>query len=186
MILSDYDLTNAITHKRIVIRPFSRETIRENGIDMRLADEIAHHRELGDGFVLDPTNQRHVGSTYAITKRARRFTIKAKEQVLLSTLEYLELPDDIMGFVEIRSTWARHGLSVPPTIIDAGFKGNITLEVINNAPYAIELKPKQRFAHIVFMKTNNRVFNSYSGRYMGQRGVRMPKLIKREAAQRDR
>ena len=81
-------------------------------------------------------------------KNSRRLIIKANEQVLFSTIEYIELPDDIMGFVEVRSTWARHGISLPPTIIDAGFKGTVTLEAINNAPYAIALKPKQRFAHL--------------------------------------
>ena len=77
-----------------------------------------------------------------------------------------------MGFVELRSTWARHGISLPPTIIDAGFKGTVTLEAINNAPYAIALKPKQRFAHVIFMKTSNKVMNSYSGSISGRSGMR--------------
>ena len=70
-----------------------------------------------------------------------QIVIGAKEQVLLSTLEHVTLPDDLVGMVELRSTWARHGLSMPPTIIDAGFSGTVTLEVINNAPYKIGIKP---------------------------------------------
>ncbi|MCL4379093.1 MAG: dCTP deaminase [Candidatus Marsarchaeota archaeon] len=182
MILSDYDLMNAIRNKRIVIRPFDKETLRENGIDLRITDQVAHHNEFKKGFVLDPANPRHVRSSYRIVKRAKNIVIGSREQVLLSTNEYVELPDDVMGFVEIRSTWARHGLSMPPTIIDAGFKGDITLEVINNAPYAIALRPKQRLAHIIFEKVNNRVDNVYSGRYLGQRGIRIPKVIKWESA----
>ncbi len=104
--------------------------------------------------------------------------IASKEQVLLSTLEYIEVPDDVAGFVELRSTWARHGLSMPPTIIDAGFKGTITLEVINNAPYAIKLRPGQRFAHVIFVKLQNKAGNTYSGFYKGQRGVKLPQVIK--------
>ncbi|MEM3296699.1 MAG: hypothetical protein QXG73_01335, partial [Candidatus Micrarchaeaceae archaeon] len=83
-----------------------------------------------------------------------------------------------VGFVELRSTWARHGLSMPPTIIDAGFSGNVTLEVFNNAPYGILLKPKTRFAHIIFAATMNKVKNTYKGKYLGQRGIRLPKTIK--------
>ena len=67
---------------------------------------------------------------------------------------------------------------MPPTIIDAGFKGTITLEVINNAPYAIKLRPKQRFAHVIFVKLQNRTGNTYSGFYKGQRGIKLPQVIK--------
>lgn len=178
MILSDYDLANALRHKRIVIKPLSKESIRENGIDFRLSDEIARHSKQNKNFILDPENEDHVKHSYFIERNAKRLVIGANEQVLLSTIEHIELPDDIMGFVEIRSTWARHGISLPPTIIDAGFKGTVTLEAINNAPYAIALKPKQRFAHVIFMKTNNRVMNSYNGRYLGQNGIKLPKVLK--------
>jgi dCTP deaminase len=87
------------------------------------------------------------------------------------------MPDNLMGFVELRSSWARHGLSMPPTIIDAGFKGDITLEVINHSTHNIALKPGVRFAHIIFAATMNRVKNTYSGKYLGQRGIRTPKLL---------
>jgi dCTP deaminase len=186
LILSDYDLSNALRYKRIVITPLSKESIRENGIDFRLSGEIARHRRYDKGFVLDPENEEHVNHSYTLEKNSRRLIIKANEQVLLSTIEYIELPDDIMGFVELRSTWARHGISLPPTIIDAGFKGTVTLEAINNAPYAIALKPKQRFAHVIFMKTSNKVMNSYSGKYLGQNGIKLPKVLKKNGKGKDR
>ncbi len=186
MILSDYDLANAIKSKRIVVRPFFRETLRENGIDFRLSNEIAHHPSHFNNFTMDPENPAHIRESYKVTKSAGRLLVASHEQVLLSTLEYIEMPDDLMGFVEIRSTWARHGFSMPPTIIDAGFKGTITLEVINNAPYTIALTPGQRFAHVIFMKTNNKVESVYRGRYLGQKGIRLPKVIKRKSSEIDK
>ena len=157
MVMADFDLMAAIQTKRLVIEPFHKDSIRENGIDFRLDDEVARHKEFYKDFTLDPTNPDHVANTYEITKRPGFMIINAHEQVLLSTEEYLEMPDDVVGFVELRSSWARHGLSMPPTIVDAGFKGTVTLEVVNNAPYAIKLYPGMRFAHIIFIKTNNRV-----------------------------
>ena len=94
-----------------------------------------------------------------------------------AAMERLKMPDDIVGFVELRSTWARHGLSMPPTIIDAGFEGNVTLEVVNNAPYGIKLRPMQGFAHIIFVKTSNRVRKPYAGKYLNQSGIRIPKKV---------
>ena len=178
MILSDFDLMNVIKSKRLKIEPFNKEIVRENGIDFRLADEIAHHKEMGDSFVMDPTDPVSIANAYTIKKKQKELVIKPHEQVLLSTLEYVGFPDDIAGIVELRSTWARHGLSMPPTIIDAGFHGNVTLEVFNNAPYSIRLRPKMRFAHIIFLKTTSRVLNAYSGSYYDQKGIKLPKAVK--------
>ncbi len=176
--LSGFDIYNLVDTGRLVITPFDRNMVRENGIDFRLADEIAHHKTASEGFVLDPSNESHISASYEVSKNSDSLILQAHEQVLLSTLEYVKVPDDVAGFVELRSTWARHGLSMPPTIIDAGFEGNITLEVVNNAPYGIMLKPNTPFAHIVFNKLSNRASVPYSGTYSGQRGVRLPKLIR--------
>lgn len=179
MILSDYDINGMIKMKRLVIKPFYNDTVRENGIDMRLAPEIAHHKDMGPDFIMDPSSSdEDIKECFKLKRNAKELIIGSKEQVLLSTHEYIEVPDDVAGFVELRSTWARHGLSMPPTIIDAGFKGTITLEVINNAPYAIRLKPKQRFAHVIFVKLQNKTANAYSGFYKSQRGIKLPQVIK--------
>ncbi len=178
MILSDFDLRNYIGSHRLVVKPFEEELVRENGLDLRLGNEIGiHNPELKEDFVLDPSNEEHLKREYIVTKDNDRLVIPSKSQVLLTTQEFLEMPDNLMGFVELRSSWARHGLSMPPTIIDAGFKGDVTLEVINHSNHAIALKPSVRFAHIIFAITMNRVSKQYSGSYLGQRGVRTPKPL---------
>ncbi len=179
MILSDYDLDNAIRAKRLIVKPFQKDSIRENGLDLRLDDEIAtRNPKHTEKMIFDPTNPDHVKDEYILKKGGKKLVIRPREQVLLSTVEYLKLPDDVMGFVELRSTWARHGLTMPPTIIDAGFAGTITLEVINNAPYSMALTPGIRFAHIIFAATLNTVTNAYKGSYFNQRGVKLPKVLK--------
>ncbi|MGB9732892.1 MAG: dCTP deaminase [Candidatus Micrarchaeia archaeon] len=179
MILSDFDLENMIKDKRLVIKPFDREIIRENGIDLRLADEVAFHNPImGEDFVIDPSNEEHVQKEYIIEKNKKAIILPPRQQVLLSTLEYIKMPDNLIGFVELRSTWARHGLIMPPTIIDAGFEGTITLEVFNASLYKIKLRPKLRFAHIIFAVTMNRVKNTYKGSYNKQKGIFKPKIIR--------
>jgi len=178
MILSDFDLKNMIKNDRLRIEPFSKDIIRENGIDFRLADEIAHHAKTPKGFIMDPSDEKSIQKGYNIIKGAKSLIIKPYEQILLSTYEQITMPDDIAGIVELRSTWARHGLSMPPTIIDAGFNGTITLEVFNNAPYAIKLIPLVRFAHVIFLKTTSRVLNLYNGKYNKQKGIKLPQAIK--------
>ncbi|MDP7975118.1 MAG: dCTP deaminase [Thermoprotei archaeon] len=175
MMLSDFDLKNLIASGRLVVEPFSEEVVRENGLDLRLSDEVARHQ--GREEPLDPSKEEDVLRSYTVSK-SETYVVQPGEQVLLSTLERLEMPDDLMGLVELRSTWARHGLSIPPTIVDAGFRGTITLEVVNNAPYGLLLKRGQRFAHVVFARTLSRVERPYGGFYSGQRGVTLPKKIR--------
>lgn len=84
------------------------------------------------------------------------------------TKERLVFPDDLMAFVELRSTWARRGLILPPTIVDAGFKGNLTLEIF--ATLGVKIPYGERFAHLIFAKTSGPA-EPYRGKYQGQSGV---------------
>ena len=174
MILSDFDLRNYIRSGRLIIQPFEPSTIRENGVDLRLGGEVAHLHNL-DKLVDTRKGDLNLQIFYSI-ERGDEFVIKAHEKVLLTTLERIKLPGDIMAFVELRSSFARLGLMIPPTIIDAGFEGNITLEV-EGSSFPIKIYKGERFAHIIFAKTLNPVERPYRGRYQGQTGVTLPKLI---------
>ncbi len=178
MILSDFDLENYIREKRLVVKPFEKEIIRENGIDLRLSDEVARHNPARPATkIVDPSDADSIKDEYVVEKRQKEMVIEPLTQVLLSTHEIVGLPDNLMGFVELRSTWARHGLFMPPTIIDAGFQGNVTLEVFNSSRFPILLRPKVRFAHIIFAATLNRVRNAYKGAYLNQKGIHLPKKL---------
>lgn len=84
------------------------------------------------------------------------------------TAEYIKMPDDLMAFVELRSTWARKGFFIPPTIVDAGFAGNITLEIVSFAgePFPVG----ERFAHLIFAQLSSSA-EPYLGKYQGQTGI---------------
>lgn len=90
------------------------------------------------------------------------------------TREVLELPDDLMAFVELRSSWARQGFFLPPTIVDAGFKGNLTLEMLAFMEHP-RVAVGKRFAHLIFAKTTGPC-EPYRGMYSGQRGITESKL----------
>jgi len=78
----------------------------------------------------------------------------------------------------LRSTLARYGLIIPPTVVDAGFEGNLTIEVVNNSGNYIVLRPGIRFLHVILVKTEGEV--KYLGKYLGQKGVTLPKGLKDE------
>lgn len=172
MILSDFDLRNYIRSGRLVVEPFDEMTVRENGLDLRLGNEICELLSVGE--VLDPFKEVDLSKYYRCWKFSE-VVIKPFGVYLLSTVEYIKVPPELMAFVELRSTFARLGLSIPPTIIDGGFEGQITIELHGSA-FPINLRAATRFLHVVFSKVVSPIERPYSGKYQGQRGVRLPKL----------
>jgi dCTP deaminase len=73
--------------------------------------------------------------------------------VLVPTLEWVSLPQDLMGAVTARSTWAREGLSIATaTLIEPGYQGIVTLELANLGEIPIALYPGLEIAQIAFAK----------------------------------
>lgn len=170
MILSDFDLWNYIKNRRLRVEPFTEDVVRENGLDLRIGKQIA--RMKNSDKVFDTRNDENI-SEYYVVEEADSFVIYPREHVLLHTLEYISLPLDLMGFVNLRSSYARVGLSIPPTIIDANFEGQLTIELVGG-DFPVKLYAGDRFLHVVFAKLSSPVEKPYKGRYQGQRGVRLP------------
>lgn len=84
------------------------------------------------------------------------------------TREVFRLPDDLMAFVGVRSSWARRGFLVPPTIVDAGFQGDLTIEIARLGD--ADLTCGERFLHLIFARTTGPCV-PYRGKYQGQRGI---------------
>jgi len=99
--------------------------------------------------------------------------------VLATTLENIAIPDRLMAFCELRSTFARLGISIPPTIVDAGFSGNLSIELLGrSAP--VRLYPETRFLHIAFAELSMPLKKLHTGKYYEQTGVTIPTIDKNE------
>ena len=170
LILSDFDLWAYIKGGRLIIEPFDESIVRENGLDLRIGRMVARMKKTDKP--LDTRNTEKIEEFYII-EEGEDFIIRPHEHVLLHTLEYIKLPVDLMGFVNLRSSYARVGLTIPPTIIDANFEGELTIELVGG-DFPVKLYSGDRFLHVVFAKLSSAVEKPYQGRYQGQRGVRLP------------
>jgi dCTP deaminase len=170
MILSDRDLKYYLQKNWIKIEPFSEEIVRENGIDLRIGSSFARLSKTDKVF----ENDKNIEDFYTVTN-SNYFIVFPHEHVLMTTMETLELPNDIMAFVNLRSTYARLGLFIPPTIVDAGFKGQLTIEIVGSE-FPIKLESGQRFLHLIFAKTLTPVEKPYNGKYQKQQDVTLPKF----------
>ena len=169
--MSDFDLVNYIKSERLIVDPIYRDTIRENGIDMRIGAEI--RKILDSDIPFDPNIHQTEEWRYK-KEEGLAFTIQPGERILCRTQEWIELPKDLLGFCSLRVTWALLGITIPPTIVDAGFKGTLTIEMINNGKFPVKFYYGDRFMHVVFAKTTSIVEKPYEGKYQGQVDVQPP------------
>ncbi|MEN2999321.1 MAG: dCTP deaminase [Acidilobaceae archaeon] len=173
MILSDRDIFLLIRAGDLKVEPFSSEIVRENGLDLRLGRGFCRFKATSK--VLDPRNPGDPSEFYECSE-GEEILIGPKEHVLLHTLEYVKLPDYVAGLVNLRSTWARTGIYVPSTAADAGFEGQLTIEVIGSS-FPVKLYAGDRFLHLLLVKLGTPSIKPYRGEYQGQTGVKLPKFF---------
>lgn len=173
MILGDQDIRRLLRSGDLTIDPLDPEIIRENGLDLRLGRGYCRFKQ-----AIKPLDSRNPGdpSDYYECGEADTIIVPPHEHMLLHTIEYIRLPPDIAGLVNLRSTWARTGIYIPATVVDAGFEGQLTIEVIGSS-FPVKLYPGDRFLHLVLVKLQTPAKNPYQGTYKGQTGVRLPKFL---------
>ena len=155
MILSDRDIKIAIAKKRIVIKPAPNfeEQLGSCMLDLRLGNvyRVFNHSKTP---YLDPQNPKTLVdvTTEIKIKDTEPFTLHPSEFILAMTKEYIEMPDDMTGRLEGRSSIGRLGVVVHSTAanIECGFRGNITLELANMGRIPVMLYPGMRICQLAF------------------------------------
>lgn len=127
--------------------------LSEAGYDIRIKQEVTFSgRKFNRAVVLDyvDANQEGYDSPF----------------VLASAIEEFQMPHNLVGIVHDKSTWARRGLSVFNTVIEPGWKGFLTLELVYHGSEALIIPAGAGIAQVVFHQTSNYV--AYTGRYQNQ------------------
>lgn len=108
-------------------------------------------------------------STLFTEKRTIKQNLKLApgEQIITCSNHKYKLPLDYFGLVQTKGTLAR--LFVEATCndgqIEPGFEGFITLEIINNSPWTIELPVGSEIAQMYLIKCSSPASKAYNGRY---------------------
>lgn len=85
---------------------------------------------------------------------------------LASAIEEFDMPHNMVGIVHDKSTWARKGLSVFNTVIENGWKGFLTLELVYHGQEELIIPAGSGIAQVVFHQTTD--LCQYTGRYQNQ------------------
>lgn len=92
--------------------------------------------------------------------------------VIASAIEEFAMPTDLVGVVHDKSTWARKGLSVFNTVIEPGWFGELTLELVYHGSDTLHIPAGCGIAQVIFHTLEESA--TYSGKYQGQSGGPTP------------
>jgi dCTP deaminase len=99
---------------------------------------------------------------------------------LAETVEFLEIPRDIICLCVGKSTFARCGIIVNVTPLEPEWRGRITIEISNTTPLPAKIYAGEGIAQILFLRAEAVCQTSYAdkkGKYQDQKGLTLPFVI---------
>lgn len=105
--------------------------------------------------------------------------------VLASSFERFQMPNNLLGVVHDKSTWARLGLCVQNTVIEPGWEGFLTLELTNHNSQAlgnrIRLIRGMPIAQVIFHILDQPTSQPYRGKYQDQKAGPQEAILESDA-----
>jgi dCTP deaminase len=186
MILCDTEIRAAIAAGQIVIDPAPLpEHFGTSSLDLTLGSGFVRWKKQPDvhgvTLIIDPSAPDFYPPFAAEYQEpapvdAEGATIIAPGELLLAlTAQRIELPYEsrIAARIEGRSSLAPLGLGVHLTAptIHSGFKGRITLEITNQGPHPIRLKPGMTACQLIFEMVFGTPSQAMKGSFQDQTSV---------------
>jgi dCTP deaminase len=179
-----------------LIEPFDAQQVRERdgrriisagtssyGYDMRLADDgfrvfsPIHGREIDpkrfdeESLIEPPLRTAEDGSKY--------YLLPPHSYALGVTVETFRMPRNVTGIAMGKSSYARAGLLVNTTPLEAGWRGRLVVELANLANLPLRVYINEGIGQIVFFQSDEDCDVSYEdrgGKYQGQTGLTYSRL----------
>jgi dCTP deaminase len=192
-VLSDEEIINRMRSKdptrRLVITPMIdvSQQIKHSTIDLRLGNEFIISRRMKYSM-LDPIHPEEV-ATSKMGEYQEKVYIGLSKSVILhpqqmalgSSLEYVQLPEDLIGYISGRSSWGRLGLVIATAnVIHPNYKGVITLELVNSGDTPLPLYPGIRIAQLILHTATVSKHKEKLSRYTASTGPGFTRLFEDE------
>ena len=174
MVLSDRMIREEIEAGRLVFDPYEPKMVQPSSVDVRVDSRfrVFHNARYPYIDVRQPMEDL---TELVEVVGDEPFILHPGEFVLGQTLERVRLPDDLVARLEGKSSLGRLGLLIHSTagFVDAGFEGNLTLELSNVANLPITIYHGMPIGQISFMRMDGPVENPYGSdragsKYQGQ------------------
>lgn len=198
MLLCDSTITRLATPEHLakqpMIYPFIDKQVRANengckvisygltsfGYDVRLKNEVKLFTNLNNSIVdpMDVKDDCFVTAKINEDKETghKYFILPPNSYALGCTVETFNMPSDVTAICVGKSTWARCGLLVNVTPIEAGFVGEVVIELANATSLPIKVYTGMGIAQFLFHRGDDECDTSYAdrdGKYMNQKNLQL-------------
>jgi dCTP deaminase len=169
-VLSDRDIRAKIDGGAVVIRPYDPKDLQPSSVDLHLDRRFRVFRNNRYPYIDVRHPQPDLTEMVAVADD-EQFILHPGEFVLGQTLEWVELPNDLVSRLEGKSSLGRLGLLIHSTAgyVDPGWKGNLTLELSNVANLPIALYYGMKIGQISFFQMSSAVDRPYGSPELGSK-----------------
>ena len=101
----------------------------------------------------------------------RSLVLKPGQQRLVATVERVELSEQFLGILHIRSSLAREGVIASLALVDPGFRGQLTVSLHNAGDRLVSLRRGERFVQLSLLRLGMPATHAYVGKYQNSQGV---------------
>lgn len=165
-ILTKTKIQEAITKGRLTITPpLQPNQINGASIDLTLGNEFRLYKKRATAIdVQESTNYRR----YTTPLHTTSILLQPQETVLGITREKIILPENIVGWLEGRSRFARLGLliHISAGLVHPGVNNHQVLEITNLSPNILKLHAGTRICQLILEELDGAT--AYRGRYRHQ------------------
>jgi dCTP deaminase len=169
-VLSDRDIRAAIESGEVVIRPYDPKDLQPSSVDLHLDRRFRVFRNNRYPYIDVRSPQPDLTEMLSVADD-EPFILHPGEFVLGQTLEWVELPNNLVSRLEGKSSLGRLGLLIHSTAgyVDPGWKGNLTLELSNVANLPIALYHGMKIGQISFFRMSSPVDRPYGSPELGSK-----------------
>jgi len=169
-VLSDRDIRGALEAGEIAIKPYDAADLQPSSVDLHLDRSFRVFRNNRYPYIDVRAPQPDLTELLTVADD-EAFVLHPGEFVLGQTLEWVELPNDLVARLEGKSSLGRLGLLIHSTAgyVDPGWKGNLTLELSNVANLPIALYFGMKIGQISFFRMSSPVERPYGSPGLGSK-----------------
>jgi dCTP deaminase len=145
------------------------------GYDLRVSNEFKVFTNVY-GSVVDP---KSFDDRSFVDMETDVCVVPPNSFALARSVEYFRIPREVLTICVGKSTYARCGIIVNVTPFEPEWEGHVTLEISNTTPLPARIYANEGLAQVVFFQASEVCETSYAdraGKYMGQRGITIPRM----------
>ena len=138
---------------------------------MALSDSEIRAALSEKSLVIDPFDEGSLNPAGYDLRLSTDVALEPSEHCLVATMERVELGNDLVGILHIRSSLAREGVLASLALVDPGFRGQLTISLSNSGKKTVQLKAGERFVQLTVLRLGRQAATTYNGRYQDSCGV---------------